>query len=134
MDPDPHGSGTLKIQSWIRIRNKSFRIHNTAKYHTYLLCRALKHFLVPFHYVKIKIWRKKIITVPYWVYRTNNYRINRSWHTVGIFSLKGLILLPVGIGMFIFIILGQCTNTVEASLIWCAVNKNLRTNQCFGSG
>ena len=24
------GSGTRKIQSWIRIRNKSFRIHNTA--------------------------------------------------------------------------------------------------------
>ena len=26
------GSGTRKIQSWIRIRNKSFRIHNTAFY------------------------------------------------------------------------------------------------------
>ena len=36
MDPDPElgklraGSGTRKIQSWIRIRNKSFRIQNTA--------------------------------------------------------------------------------------------------------
>ena len=31
MDPEIlPGSGTRKIQSWIRIRNKSFRIHNTA--------------------------------------------------------------------------------------------------------
>ena len=35
MDPEllpgsGSGSGTRKIQSWIRIRNKSFRIHNTA--------------------------------------------------------------------------------------------------------
>ena len=32
MDPElfPE-SGTLKIQSWIRIRNKSFRIRTTAK-------------------------------------------------------------------------------------------------------
>ena len=31
MDPELlPGSGTRKIQSWIRIRNKSFRIHNTA--------------------------------------------------------------------------------------------------------
>ena len=30
MDPELlPGSGTQKIQSWIRIRNKSFRIHNT---------------------------------------------------------------------------------------------------------
>ena len=30
MDPEIFpGSGTRKIQSWIRIRNKSFRIHNT---------------------------------------------------------------------------------------------------------
>ena len=34
MDPElvpGSGSGTRKIQSWIRIRNKSFRIHNTEK-------------------------------------------------------------------------------------------------------
>ena len=33
MDPElllGSGFGTRKIQSWIRIRNKSFRIHNTA--------------------------------------------------------------------------------------------------------
>ena len=31
MDPELlPGSGTRKIQGWIRIRNKSFRIHNTA--------------------------------------------------------------------------------------------------------
>ena len=31
MDPELlPGSGTRKIQSWIRILNKSFRIHNTA--------------------------------------------------------------------------------------------------------
>ena len=30
MDPDPHGSRTKKIQSWIQIRNKPIRIHNTA--------------------------------------------------------------------------------------------------------
>ena len=32
MDPEllpGSGSGTRKIQSWIQIRNKSFRIHNT---------------------------------------------------------------------------------------------------------
>ena len=29
MDPDPHGFGTQKIQSWIWFRNKTFRIHNT---------------------------------------------------------------------------------------------------------
>ena len=31
MDPELlPGSGTLKIQSWIRIRNKSFRIHKVS--------------------------------------------------------------------------------------------------------
>ena len=32
LDPDPHGSGTRNIQSWIRIQNKSFWIHNTGGY------------------------------------------------------------------------------------------------------
>ena len=31
------GSGTLKIQSWIRIWNKSFRIRNTVKIYNALL-------------------------------------------------------------------------------------------------
>ena len=38
------GSGTRKIQSWIRIRNKSFRIHNTDP------TRGL-HFTIPPHFL-----------------------------------------------------------------------------------
>ena len=33
VDPDPHGSGTF---DWIRIRNKSFRIHNTAEFFLFI--------------------------------------------------------------------------------------------------
>ena len=35
------GSETLKIRSWIRILNKSFRIHNTTDKCSYLTCRSL---------------------------------------------------------------------------------------------
>ena len=45
VDPDPHGSGTRKVQTWIR--NKSFRIHNTA--HKYLISH--EHSLRPLDWI-----------------------------------------------------------------------------------
>ena len=54
MDPELlHGSGTRKIQSWIRIRNKSFQIHNTALIY---LPRYSLHFNPGFESVQFKFF------------------------------------------------------------------------------
>ena len=46
------GSGTRKIQSWIRVRNKSFRIHNNA---------GNNNLFNPFHIIPLQCLQQTVL-------------------------------------------------------------------------